>query len=61
MVEYKEKEGEESTVDVLKKWVDRHSIQLVRKIDLKTINYSLKLNTPVVIVRTSSVAEGQLI
>lgn len=61
MVEYKEKEGEESTVDVLKKWVDRHSIQLVRKIDLKTINYSLKLNTPVVIVRTSNVVEGQLI
>jgi len=61
VVEYKEKEGEESTVDVLKKWVDRHSIQLVRKIDLKTINYSLKLNTPVVIVRTSNVVEGQLI
>lgn len=61
MVEYKEKEEEESTVDVLKKWVDRHSIQLVRKIDLKTINYSLKLNTPVVIVRTSNVVEGQLI
>jgi len=61
VVEYKEKEEEESTVDVLKKWVDRHSIQLVRKIDLKTINYSLKLNTPVVIVRTSNVVEGQLI